>query len=255
VGESGRLPMPEDLTQFVTASPSAPARPRSSLPSPRPMPGTRRSRTSPTDRPLARPPDRGQPEGPRGREGPGSRRPRSTGSPSPRPAWTTSPSPCARWRRSPTRSARSSRRRPGPNGLRLRKVRVPIGVIGVIFEARPNVTVDCAVLCLKSGNASILRGGREIFETNRALGAHRGGPRGRGAPARLRPAGSHDGPGRAGDPPQARLPHPLHHPARGRGPHPVRRREQQDSRHQALHGVCFVYLDRARTPRWPSRSS
>jgi glutamate-5-semialdehyde dehydrogenase len=56
-----------------------------------------------------------------------------------------------------------------PNGLRLRKVRVPIGVIGVIFEARPNVTVDCAVLCLKSGNASILRGGREIFETNKAL--------------------------------------------------------------------------------------
>jgi glutamate-5-semialdehyde dehydrogenase len=56
-----------------------------------------------------------------------------------------------------------------PNGLRLRKVRVPIGVIGVIFEARPNVTVDCAVLCLKSGNAAILRGGSEIFETNKAL--------------------------------------------------------------------------------------
>jgi glutamate-5-semialdehyde dehydrogenase len=58
-----------------------------------------------------------------------------------------------------------------PNGLLLRKVRVPIGVIGVIFEARPNVTIDCGVLCLKSGNASILRGGREIFETNRALAA------------------------------------------------------------------------------------
>jgi glutamate-5-semialdehyde dehydrogenase len=58
-----------------------------------------------------------------------------------------------------------------PNGLVLRKVRVPIGVIGVIFEARPNVTVDCAVLCLKSGNAAILRGGKEIFETNRALAA------------------------------------------------------------------------------------
>ncbi len=58
-----------------------------------------------------------------------------------------------------------------PNGLVLRKVRVPIGVIGVIFEARPNVTVDCAVLCLKSGNASILRGGKEIFETNKALAA------------------------------------------------------------------------------------
>jgi glutamate-5-semialdehyde dehydrogenase len=58
-----------------------------------------------------------------------------------------------------------------PNGLLLRKIRVPIGVIGVIFEARPNVTVDCAALCLKSGNAAILRGGREIFETNRALAA------------------------------------------------------------------------------------
>ena len=58
-----------------------------------------------------------------------------------------------------------------PNGLRLRKVRVPIGVIAVIFEARPNVTVDCAVLCLKSGNAAILRGGSEVFETNKALAA------------------------------------------------------------------------------------
>lgn len=58
-----------------------------------------------------------------------------------------------------------------PNGLLLRKVRVPIGVIAVIFEARPNVTIDCAVLCIKSGNAAILRGGREIFETNQALAA------------------------------------------------------------------------------------
>ena len=56
-----------------------------------------------------------------------------------------------------------------PNGLVLRKVRVPIGVIGVIYESRPNVTVDCAVLAIKSGNAAILRGGREIFETNTAL--------------------------------------------------------------------------------------
>jgi glutamate-5-semialdehyde dehydrogenase len=56
-----------------------------------------------------------------------------------------------------------------PNGLKIRKLSVPIGVIGVIFEARPNVTVDCAILCLKSGNAAILRGGREIFETNKAL--------------------------------------------------------------------------------------
>jgi glutamate-5-semialdehyde dehydrogenase len=57
------------------------------------------------------------------------------------------------------------------NGLRIRKLRVPIGVIGIIYESRPNVTVDCAVLCLKSGNASILRGGKESFHTNTALAA------------------------------------------------------------------------------------
>ena len=56
-----------------------------------------------------------------------------------------------------------------PNGLHFRKLRVPIGVIGIIYEARPNVTIDCAVLCLKSGNACILRGGKECFHTNTAL--------------------------------------------------------------------------------------
>ncbi len=58
-----------------------------------------------------------------------------------------------------------------PNGLVLRKLRVPIGVIGIVYEARPNVTIDCAVLCLKSGNAAILRGGKECFHTNTALAA------------------------------------------------------------------------------------
>ena len=58
-----------------------------------------------------------------------------------------------------------------PNGLHIRKVRVPIGVIGIIYEARPNVTIDCAILCLKSGNACILRGGKECFHTNTALAA------------------------------------------------------------------------------------
>jgi glutamate-5-semialdehyde dehydrogenase len=58
-----------------------------------------------------------------------------------------------------------------PNGLAIRRVRVPIGVIGIVYEARPNVTIDCAILCLKSGNASILRGGKEIFHTNTALAA------------------------------------------------------------------------------------
>ena len=58
-----------------------------------------------------------------------------------------------------------------PNGLHIRKRRVPIGVIGIIYEARPNVTIDCAILCLKSGNAAILRGGKEIFHTNTAFAA------------------------------------------------------------------------------------
>jgi glutamate-5-semialdehyde dehydrogenase len=56
-----------------------------------------------------------------------------------------------------------------PNGLDIRKVRVPIGVVGIIYESRPNVTIDCAVLCLKSGNACILRGGKEAFHSNMAL--------------------------------------------------------------------------------------
>jgi glutamate-5-semialdehyde dehydrogenase len=56
-----------------------------------------------------------------------------------------------------------------PNGLRIEKRRVPLGVIGVIFESRPNVTVDISSLCLKSGNAVILRGGKEALRSNSAL--------------------------------------------------------------------------------------
>lgn len=56
-----------------------------------------------------------------------------------------------------------------PNGLRIRQVRVPLGVIGIIFESRPNVTVDAAVLCLKAGNAVILRGGKEAIHSNTCL--------------------------------------------------------------------------------------
>ena len=57
-----------------------------------------------------------------------------------------------------------------PNGLRLARMRIPLGVIGIIYEARPNVTVDAAALCLKAGNACILRGGSEAFHSNQALG-------------------------------------------------------------------------------------
>jgi len=56
-----------------------------------------------------------------------------------------------------------------PNGLKIRRVRVPFGVVGIIYEARPNVTVDAAALCLKSGNACILRGGSEAIRTNTKL--------------------------------------------------------------------------------------
>jgi glutamate-5-semialdehyde dehydrogenase len=63
----------------------------------------------------------------------------------------------ARWRR--------------PNGLEIAQVRIPLGVVGVIYESRPNVTADAAGLCVKSGNAVILKGGSEAFATNRAIAA------------------------------------------------------------------------------------
>lgn len=56
-----------------------------------------------------------------------------------------------------------------PNGLQIGKKRVPIGVIGIIYESRPNVTCDAAGLCLKSGNVSILRGGSDAINSNKAI--------------------------------------------------------------------------------------
>lgn len=58
-----------------------------------------------------------------------------------------------------------------PSGIQVGRMRVPLGVIGIIYEARPNVTADAAALCLKSGNASILRGGSEAIRSNRAIAA------------------------------------------------------------------------------------
>ena len=58
-----------------------------------------------------------------------------------------------------------------PNGINIKKIRVPMGVIGMIYEARPNVTVDAAALCLKSGNCVILRGGKEAMNSNKMLAA------------------------------------------------------------------------------------
>jgi glutamate-5-semialdehyde dehydrogenase len=56
-----------------------------------------------------------------------------------------------------------------PNGLRIRKIRVPLGVVGIVYESRPNVTVDAAVLAFKSGNAVVLRGGKEAARSNQVL--------------------------------------------------------------------------------------
>ncbi|QTR48349.1 glutamate-5-semialdehyde dehydrogenase [Thiothrix litoralis] len=58
-----------------------------------------------------------------------------------------------------------------PSGIQVGKMRVPLGVVGIIYESRPNVTVDAAVLCLKSGNATILRGGSEAIHSNQAIAA------------------------------------------------------------------------------------
>jgi glutamate-5-semialdehyde dehydrogenase len=67
----------------------------------------------------------------------------------------------------PVGSVMASWRR--PNGIRIERVRVPLGVVGVIYESRPNVTADAGVLCLKAGNAAILRGGSESFRSSRAI--------------------------------------------------------------------------------------
>jgi glutamate-5-semialdehyde dehydrogenase len=70
-----------------------------------------------------------------------------------------------------------------PSGIRVGRMRVPLGVVGIIYESRPNVTADAAALCLKSGNASILRGGSEAIHSNRAIaGLIRRGLAGAGLP-------------------------------------------------------------------------
>ncbi len=58
-----------------------------------------------------------------------------------------------------------------PNGMKIERVRVPLGVVGVIYESRPNVTADAGALCLKAGNAVILRGGSDSLRTSRAIHA------------------------------------------------------------------------------------
>src|SRR5205814_9536988 len=77
-----------------------------------------------------------------------------------------------------------SERRRQPSGIEVARMRVPLGVIGIIYESRPNVTADAAALCVKAGNACILRGGSEALESNRAIATRvRAGLEAAGLPA------------------------------------------------------------------------
>ena len=80
-----------------------------------------------------------------------------------------SPPTCGTWSALPDPVGEVVRGSTLPNGIDLRQVRVPLGVVGIIYEARPNVTVDAAALCLKSGNAVLLRGSSSAYESNTAL--------------------------------------------------------------------------------------
>ena len=108
-----------------------------------------------------------------------------------------------------------------PNGLQIQKVTVPLGVIGIIYEARPNVTSDAAGLCLKAGNAVILRGGKEAFRSNLAVTPGAAGRPGGERPARrLRAAGGgHQPPVGPGADGAHRVSGRAHPPGRG-GAHP-----------------------------------
>ncbi len=82
-----------------------------------------------------------------------------------------------------------------PNGLELSKIRVPLGVVFFIYESRPNVTADAAAICVKSGNAVILRGGKEAMHSSRAIvDILQEVAKQSGASCGLRPVGQHHGP-------------------------------------------------------------
>ena len=109
------------------------------------------------------------------------------------------------------------------NGLDIKRVRAPLGVIGIIYEARPNVTVDAAALCLKSGNSVVLRGGKDALNSNRVLynimheAVERSGMSGE------RREQSDAGAGGS---------HRRHHPSRRRGLEKLRAGKREDARHR-----------------------
>ncbi|MCX7869308.1 MAG: glutamate-5-semialdehyde dehydrogenase, partial [Terrimicrobiaceae bacterium] len=141
-----------------------------------------------------------------------------------------------------------------PNGLRISKVRTPIGVVGIIYESRPNVTADAAVLCVKTGNAALLRGGSESLRSNTALAAalQRGGQQA-GLPAdavQLVPV-----PDREAVPAMAEMDEFLDVivPRGGKGliESVVRHARMPVIKH--YHGLCVVYVDKDADPGMAAR--
>ena len=140
-----------------------------------------------------------------------------------------------------------------PNGLDLRQVRVPLGVVGIIYEARPNVTVDAAALCLKSGNAVLLRGSSSAYASNTALvTVLRDAVGGAGLPAdavQLVPGESRESVTRADARPR---PGRRADPARRRRPDPYRRRGLDRAGDRDRHRQLPRLRGRARpTSTWP----
>ena len=162
-----------------------------------------------------------------------------------------------RWPRCPSRSARSSESSIRPNGLEVQKVRVPLGVIFFIYESRPNVTADAAALCVKSGNAVILRGGKEAAHSNAAIVEILAEAAADVGPARRRRAtGRHDRP-RGGGPPARACPSTSTVAIPRGGESLIRRvtRRGPDAGHQALRRqLPRVSRPRRPTRTWPSGS-
>ena len=121
-----------------------------------------------------------------------------------------------------------------PNGLRISKVRTPIGVIGIIYESRPNVTSDAAVLCIKTGNAVILRGGSESLNSNLAIaGALQAGAQPK-ACRRMRFSSFQQGSGRGSLDGRHESIYRSHYPAWRSFPHRNRCRTRPHARDQTL---------------------
>ena len=124
-----------------------------------------------------------------------------------------------------------------PNGLNIGQKRVPMGVIGIIYEARPNVTVDAAVLCFKAGSACILRGGKEAFQSSMCLTKlMRAGTGGRGSAGERHQSGGRHQPRHRNPDDEAERLSGCAHPARRCGPDPLGCHERDCARHRDRHG-------------------